>query len=918
MSGRQPERRPAPTGVDEAGCPASAALDSANEVNDITDFRMDTQAVNEVVNSVEKRRNFHRDRRRQNGAIAQRRRRTHFVPLNWPRIGFVIAPAYFSAMILGRGQPSALVCVLGLAAILLTAIGGRIARWERSKVRQVALDASATVACVVLPHVLVGLGFAIWMFHEGLDVRIGIGSLVAINAVSATLLMRRTPLLFTSFAATWVPVALVDGSLMTVGMTVLVAIVLFVVSQMQINIEQQDLIELQERERTRNRYEDILRDYEETGQGWFWETNRRGQLNYLSPTVADTVGRRHEELLGKPFLDLFDLCDLAEEGERTLTFHLAARSSFQELAIRVAIAGEERWWSVSGRPLYDDFHNFVGFCGSGTDLTEKRLSEESASRLAHYDSLTGLANRFQMAKSLGKILDAPQERQRDCAVLLLDLDRFKDVNDTLGHPAGDALLKQVSQRLETVVGAMGRVGRVGGDEFKVVIPGSVERHRLGELSQEIIHSLSQRYLIEGQKVSIGVSIGIAVSPDDGVTSEALIRNADLALYAAKGNGRGRSHFYSNNLHSAAEERVALESDLRDAIAQGALELYYQPVVHLATERITGFEALLRWNHPTKGWLSPDIFIPIAEDTGLIPAIGEWAIRTACQELARWPEDVRCAVNVSALQFSNPQLPAIVTHALAQAGVAPSRLELEITESVFLNDQKGTDAMFAALKAVGVRLALDDFGTGYSSLGYLKKAPFDKIKIDQSFVRGVTEPGSRNGAIIASITNLAQALGMDTTAEGVETIDELDLVRKHGCSHVQGHIYEEPLCADQAHARLASGQSIVAAGPKSARPPRVTVLRKVVLENDGNVYSGTIRNISAQGILIEGLSGVPEGTTFEIAISDSITLTATCRWSEGARMGVELSAALERDADGVFVAIKTGAPDRKYGILSPPL
>src|SRR5690606_28431606 len=302
----------------------------------------------------------------------------------------------------------------------------------------------------------------------------------------------------------------------------------------------------------------------------------------------------------------------------------------------------------------------------------------------------------------------------------------------------------------------------------------------------------------------------------------------------------------------------MEGDLRDAIAEGQLQLYYQPFVCTASEKVAGFEALLRWNHPEKGWIPPDQFVETAEDTGLIAQIGEWALRTACHDLASWPEEVRVAVNVSPLQFANPQLPSIVTSAIAEAGISASRLELEITESVFLNDSDGTDAMFAALKRIGVRLALDDFGTGYSSLGYLKKAPFDKIKIDQSFVRGATQPGSRNGAIIASITSLAQALGMDTTAEGVETMDELELVRMHGCSHVQGFIYEKPLTAEAASARLTSGLAAVANGPRSSRARRSTMLRTVLVEHDDQTYTATIRNLSVTGALVEGMWNVPVG------------------------------------------------------------
>ena len=392
-----------------------------------------------------------------------------------------------------------------------------------------------------------------------------------------------------------------------------------------------------------------------------------------------------------------------------------------------------------------------------------------------------------------------------------------------------------------------------------------------------------------------------------MTSEAIIRNADLALYAAKDGGRGRHHFYAEDLHSEAEERLQLEQDLRDAIACGGFEVHYQPVVHTSTERITGFEALLRWTHPTRGPLSPAKFIPVAEDSGLIAQIGEWVLRKACHDLALWPESVRVAVNVSPLQFANPALPAIITHALAAAQVHPSRLELEITESVFLNDDEGTDAMFLALKRVGVRLALDDFGTGYSSLGYLKKAPFDKIKIDQSFVRGATINGSRNGAIIASIVSLAEALGMETTAEGVETLDELDLVRMLGCSHVQGYIYEKPMSHALATERLLSGTTAIAKGPRASRGIRQTMLRKILLDHGGQNYHGTIRNISATGAMVEGLWNVPPGTIFRIMLAEGGVVTATARWCQEDRMGVEFAAPLELDDAGRIALITQAAP-----------
>jgi diguanylate cyclase (GGDEF)-like protein/PAS domain S-box-containing protein len=831
----------------------------------------------------------------------------YYIPLEWHRLAVFLAAAYLFGVLSTLSLPGMFAMVVAAASVGLAALGNVFARFERSANLGHNQRLALMGVAVVAPMAMASLVFAEWTLNGDLDLHWGIATIVCITAIATAMLGTRLVPIFVGKIACWTAFVLIDASIFAYAALGAATFVLVLISRYQSRIEKAQVEKLVARERVRSRAEEILRDYEETGQGWFWETDRRGQLAYISTSVARTLGKRKDELLGRHFTELFELSADNQDGERTLSFHLSARSSFQELGVRAAVEHEERWWSISGRPMYDGFQNFCGFRGSGTDLTEKRRSQEDASRLAHFDSLTGLANRFQMAQTLEKILNAPLEMHRECAVFLIDLDRFKHVNDTMGHPAGDALLKQVAQRLERSVGKLGRVGRLGGDEFEVIVPGRIERDRLAELAEDIIASLSQPYSIEGQRVVIGASLGIAVSPVDGVTSESLIRNADLALYAAKDGGRGRHHFYANDLHSAAEERSQLEQDLRDAIASGGLELHYQPVVHTATEQIAGFEALLRWHHPKRGWLSPAKFVPIAEDTGLIAVIGEWALRTACHDLARWPEDVRCAVNVSPLQFANKNLPMVVASAIAQSGITPSRLELEITESVFLNDDEGLDAMFAALQGVGVRLALVDFGTGYSSLGYLKKAPFDKIKIDQSFVRGATEPGSRNGALIASITSLAQALGMDTTAEGVETLDELDLVRMHGCSHIQGYIYEKALNAEAATERLQTGLAAVATGPRSARSARHSMLRKIVLEHGGQRYNGTIRNISSTGALIEGLWNVPMGTIFRIALSETQSVTATTRWCEEDRMGVEFAKPLERDASGTIVAMAAEMP-----------
>ncbi len=813
----------------------------------------------------------------------------------------VMALSLAIASLLELEFPPLAVVALAISAIALAGASKLFANFERKPGRTTAMRYGAASIAIALPMLLFGFAIALWAGEGGLDWQLAISILAISGMVISISLTSRLPAMVAGHIALWTGLCVHSPSLATILGLLIGCGIGVLATMLQTGRDREVDARQREMERVQVRAERLLAEYEQTGLGWFWETDRRGTIAYLSPPICRLLGRKAAELIGRPFTDLFILDESNREGERTLNFHLSARSSFQELAVRAATPGDdERWWSVSGRPVHDGFNNFVGFRGSGSDLTEKRRSQEDASRLAHYDSLTSLANRFQMSQTLEKILNAQRVEQRACAVFLLDLDRFKQINDTMGHPAGDALLTQVAQRLERTVDAAGRVGRLGGDEFKVIIPGAMRRDDLANLAQRIIENLSHPYSIEGNTAVIGVSIGIALSPEDGVTSEALIRNADLALYAAKDGGRGRHHFYAADLHSDAEARRQLEQDLRDALASGGLELHYQPVVQTTTEKITGFEALLRWNHPRLGSLSPAKFIPIAEESGLIAQIGEWALRTACHDLARWPESVRVAVNVSPLQFANPSFPAIVTSALAAAQIDPERLELEITESVFLNDDAGTDAMFTALKRIGVRLSLDDFGTGYSSLGYLKKAPFDKIKIDQSFVRGATMPGSRNGAIIASIVSLAEALGMETTAEGVETLDELDLVRMLGCSHIQGFIYDRPLTSEAATARLSTGLIAIAKGPRASRSRRHTMLRKVVLDYQGERYQGTIRNISGSGAMIEGLWNVPPGTLFELQISESRTIGALVRWSQEDRIGVQFSEALDLDEAGRFL------------------
>ena len=660
----------------------------------------------------------------------------------------------------------------------------------------------------------------------------------------------------------------------------------------------------------------MIAEFEEHGTGWFWETDRHGRLTYLSRKVAEDLQSTGLACKGRLLTDLFQMDPSAPGTERTLSFHMASRTSFSDYTVCAVDSGAgdpERWWSISGRPIIDGIGRFRGFIGSGSDLTEKRRSEAEITRLALFDSLTGLANRQRMKLSLDTMLKQSVSPYRPTALFLMDLDRFKAVNDTLGHQAGDLLLQQVARRLEQAVGDAGLVGRLGGDEFQILLPGTDSRERLATLARVIIDTLSQPYGIQGHDVTIGCSIGIAIAPQDGADSQTLIRNADLGLYAAKGDGRGVHRFYAEAMLEGARSRKRMEEDLRTAIAQNQFRLAYQPVVSTRDEEIVGFEALLRWSHPTQGDISPAQFVPVAEECGLIEQIGEWVLRTACLEAASWPRAARVAVNVSSIQFAKPHLPVLIGQALEQSGLAPSRLELEITESVFLNDDLESQRQFVALKALGVRLALDDFGTGYSSLGYLRHAPFDKIKIDQSFVRGAVGTGSRNAAIIRAIVTLADTLGMETTAEGVELQDEIALIRDLGCSHIQGYVYGKPSGVEEVHRLLGEqGARATPVGMKSHRRPRTKVLRVAQIVSGGATVDVRLRDLSTTGMMIEGLppAYIVGGAAVSVRLGVDPPLRGYIRWEREGRVGIAFATPLPDDHPWLEVARDEAEPHHR--------
>lgn len=443
-----------------------------------------------------------------------------------------------------------------------------------------------------------------------------------------------------------------------------------------------------------------------------------------------------------------------------------------------------RIFEIRHRPMPD-----AGWVATHEDITEQRRTKIKIEHMAHHDALTDLANRVLLNERLELALSRA-DHDAMVAIHHLDLDQFKGVNDTLGHPGGDKLLKIVADRLRSLVREGDTIARMGGDEFAIVQV-AADPTDATTLAQRIIAAMSEPFDIDGHQAMIGASIGIAVGPGDGLSPDELLRNADLALYRAKGDGRGTFRFFEPEMDLQMQARRIMEQDLRKALPAGEFELYYQPIINLGNNQVSGFEALIRWNHPTQGMIAPNKFIPLAEEIGFIVPIGEWVIRQACATAAKWPEHIHVAVNISAVQFRSPGLMQVIVGALGTTGLPPTRLEVEITETVLLQDEQTTLATLHQLRELGVRIAMDDFGTGYSSLTYLQCFPFDRIKIDRSFIKDIAENlGSLN--IVRAVAALANGLGMKATAEGVETREQLDRITSEGCTEVQGYLFSHPL------------------------------------------------------------------------------------------------------------------------------
>jgi diguanylate cyclase (GGDEF)-like protein len=512
---------------------------------------------------------------------------------------------------------------------------------------------------------------------------------------------------------------------------------------------------------------------------------RNSHVVELYPALAEAAvpGAKYADILRAMFASILGLP--LSDVERTPDFIRQLQEHRQPHSIFEHRLSDDRWIMVNEHRTQDG-----GTVVHYTDITELKRREQQIQHLAFHDALTGLPNRLLFHERIEEALTSVETRGEAVAVMCLDLDHFKNVNDTLGHPAGDALLRVVGERLRSCVRDRDTVARLGGDEFGIVLTKLTDAEFATTLAWRIISALNQPVDLNGHQVVVGTSIGIATSALEGMKGEQLLKNADLALYRAKADGRGTFRFFEAEMDARAQERRALEIDLRQAVARGQLEVHYQPQVHLGTNTIIGFEALVRWRHPERGLIPPLDFIPLAEETGVIIQIGEWVLRQACLDAQKWPDHVNVAVNVSPAQFRDHDLAERVGMILNETGLSPARLEIEITESLLLRDVKANLSTLDELRRLGLRISMDDFGTGYSSLSNLRSFPFDKIKIDRSFVKEL-EQSPDSAAIVRAVLGLGQSLGISTCAEGVETAEQMEALRKHGCTEVQGYLFSPP-------------------------------------------------------------------------------------------------------------------------------
>ncbi len=641
----------------------------------------------------------------------------------------------------------------------------------------------------------------------------------------------------------------------------------------------------------------IVEDIERSGVLGFWATDAVGEITYLSPSVLERLAMDCDSAAGRKLQGLFT--PVAGEGDgRSLGLQLNTRKKFANLTVRTVDPQPDVVLKLSGQPFRDAEGEFVGFRGSAFDITEEFRSEEEADRLAKFDSLTGLANRHRMEQRIDSTLHTFKNAKRNAALMMLDLDKFKQVNDTLGHAAGDQLLQQVAERLRGVIGGRGEIGRLGGDEFQVLIPDMDDRGELGEVAKKIIQMLSQPYAVEEGRAIIGCSVGVAIAPYDGVERDELTRAADLALYASKNGGRGQFRFYAADLEHEANLRKRMEEDLAEAIENGQFTLEYQPVVALDDNRVVALEAQYSWTDEERGRVEAETFLPVAEGSRLIVPIGEWAIRRACEAALDWPASLRVSLFVSPVQFEANGFVEFIEHSLSETGLDPTRLELRLPENVLLGDAAKVDKALAALFKLGVRLTLDQFGSGLSSLAYLRRAPLSALRIGGDFFEPVMGNELGDMELVRAVVALADAMGMETTASGVHALELMEELKRLGVDQVSGFVYSEALSEDQLVEDLASGEWILSpTDTGTQRASRRTVLRKIGLIHEDHYYDVTLRNLSRSGAMIQGLEDVPVGTMFVLDFGQGQLAICSVRRTMGDTQGVEFEQELVDDGAG---------------------
>ncbi|MBP0437205.1 putative bifunctional diguanylate cyclase/phosphodiesterase [Tianweitania sediminis] len=548
--------------------------------------------------------------------------------------------------------------------------------------------------------------------------------------------------------------------------------------------------ELEAREKT-SVIELLLKSFEENSSDWLWRIDAERRLRDVSSRFAEAAGTDQKELEGASIQKLLKkLQSLGTAAAKDLLLNIRARRAFKDVTIPISLGGQQLWWRVTGEPCFDETGAYIGYRGVASDVTDTKLAEQRLSYLAHFDPLTGLVNRASFYDLIADHF--AQSRSGSCfAVHFIDLDQFKAVNDTMGHAAGDRLLEEIAARFSSVVAPPDTLARLGGDEFAVLQRSGTSTDAAAALAQRLIDASVLPVEVNGDIFRVSASIGIAMAPSNGADGETLLRSADLALYQAKDAGRSTFCFFHTGMDDIAQERRLLGSELASALEAGELCLHFQPLIAAGTGEPAGFEALLRWQHPTRGLVPPSTFIPIAEQTGLIKAIGGWVIEEACRTASSWPEHLKVAVNLSPAQFEGSSIVEAVRSAITEARLDPQRLELEITESLFIAQPEDVLDKLRQLKGMGISVAMDDFGTGYSSLSYLWKFPFDRLKMDRSFVSAI-EHDRIACDILRAISSLGRSLGMSITAEGVETEAQAKFLQGIGCDQLQGFLFSRPL------------------------------------------------------------------------------------------------------------------------------